>query len=180
MQKLAQFIYFKILGWKVVGAFPSALKKCVIIVVPHTSNMDFFLGLLVRKMWNEEINWIGKKSLFRAPYGWFFRWVGGAPIDRTKNNDTVSATAALFNEREKFRLTIAPEGTRKKVDKWKTGFYYIAKAAQVPVVMVAFDFGNKRVKVSAPYHTSEDKEVDFKIYEDFFKGIKGKVPENSY
>lgn len=180
MQKLAAFIYFKIMGWRLVGDFPSYLKKCVIIVVPHTSNMDFFLGLIVRKVWNEEINWIGKKSLFKAPYGWFFRWVGGAPIDRTKNSDTVGATVALFQERKKFRLTIAPEGTRKKVDQWKTGFYYIAKAAQVPVVLVAFDFGNKQVKVSEPRLTSDDKEADFKAYEDFFKGIKGKVPENSY
>lgn len=180
MQKLAKFIYFKIMGWKTVGDFPGHLDKFVIIVVPHTSNIDFFLGLLIRRVWSEQINWIGKKSLFKAPYGWFFRWVGGAPIDRSKNSDTVSATAALFKKRKKFRLTIAPEGTRKKVGKWKTGFYYIAKAAQVPVVLIAFDFGNKQVKVSEPHHTSDDKEADFKIYEDFFKGIKGKVAENSF
>jgi len=136
--------------------------------------------LIVRRVWNEQINWVGKKSLFKAPFGWFFKWVGGAPIDRTKNSDTVSATAALFKERKKFRLTIAPEGTRKKVSKWKTGFYYIAKAAEVPVVLVAFDFGNKQVIVSEPQYTSDDKEADFKIYEDFFRGVKGRVPENSY
>lgn len=164
--------------WKVVGDFPSHLKKCVIIVVPHTSNLDFFLGLVIRKVWNEEINWIGKKSLFKAPYGWFFRWVGGAPIDRSKNNDTVSATAAIFKEREKFRLTIAPEGTRKKVAKWKTGFYYIAKAAEVPIVMVAFDFGNKQVKVSTPHYPTDDKESDFLVYENFFAGVRGRVSEN--
>lgn len=168
------------MGWKATGDFPSQLNKFVIIVVPHTSNIDFFLGLLIRKVWNEEINWIGKKSLFNKPYGWFFRWVGGAPIDRSKNSDTVSATAQIFREREKFRLTIAPEGTRKKVSKWKTGFYYIAKAAEVPVVLVAFDFGNKQVKVSEPYYTTDNKEADFKTYESFFKNVKGKVPANSY
>lgn len=180
MQKIAQFIYFKIMGWKIVGKFPSHLKKCVLIVVPHTSNLDFFLGLLIRKVWNEEINWIGKKSLFKAPFGWFFQWVGGAPIDRSKNNDTVSAIVEVFEKREKFRLTIAPEGTRKKVNQWKTGFYYIAKAAEVPIVLVAFDYGNKQVKISEPQNTSNDKSADFKIYEDFFDGIKGKIPENSY
>lgn len=168
------------MGWKLAGNFPSHLNKFVIIVVPHTSNVDFFLGLLIRKVWNEEINWIGKKSLFKKPYGWFFKWVGGAPIDRNKNSDTVSATAVVFKERKKFRLTIAPEGTRKKVSKWKTGFYYIAKAAKVPVVLVAFDFGNKQVKVSEPYQTTGDKEADFKSYESFFKGVQGKVPANSY
>ncbi len=168
------------MGWKVTGRFPTELDKGVFIVVPHTSNVDFFLGLLIRKVWNEEINWVGKKSLFKKPYGWLFKWLGGAPIDRSKNNDTVSATAAVFEERKRFRLTIAPEGTRKKVNKWKTGFYYIAKAAEVPIVLVAFDFGNKQIKVSKPRFTTDDKEADFKIYEAFFKGVKGKVTSNSY
>lgn len=180
MQKLAQFIYFKVLGWKIEGAFPSHLDKFVIAVVPHTSWVDFFLGLLVRKVWNEEINWVGKKSLFKPPFGWFFKRMGGAPIDRSKNNDAVTAAAKVFAEHKKFRLTLAPEGTRKKVSQWKTGFYYIARAAGVPIVLVAFDFGKKEVKVSQPYYPTEDKEVDFKVYEAFFKGVVGKVPAYSY
>lgn len=180
MQKIAKFIYFKLMGWKMVGEFPVHLDKCVIIVVPHTSNLDFFLGLVVRKVWNQQINWIGKKSLFKFPFGWYFRLVGGAPVDRSKNNDMVSATAALFAERKKFRLTLAPEGTRKKVDTWKTGFYYIAKAAKVPIVLVAFDYGQKQVKVSVPRYTTDDKEADFKGYYDFYKGVKGKVQDYSF
>ena len=140
MQTLAKFIYFKILGWKLVGSFPQ-LDKCVVIVVPHTSWVDFFLGLLIRRVLNEDIHFIGKKALFKPPFGWYFRWMGGAPIDRSKNMDTVSATAKIFNQNKKFRLALSPEGTRKKVSEWKTGFYYIAKAAKVPIVMVAFDFG---------------------------------------
>ncbi|MGB5818334.1 MAG: 1-acyl-sn-glycerol-3-phosphate acyltransferase [Saonia sp.] len=179
MRLLAKFIYFKILGWKLIGTFPK-LDKCVVIVVPHTSWVDFFIGLLVRKIWNEEINYVGKKGLFRPPFGWYFRWMGGAPIDRSKSSDTVSATAKIFRERKKFRLTIAPEGTRKKVTEWKTGFYYIAKAAEVPIVMVAFDYGKKQVKVSEPYFPTKDKEADFKEYEAFFKGVIGKVPAYSF
>jgi 1-acyl-sn-glycerol-3-phosphate acyltransferase len=180
MHSIAKFIYFKVLGWSLVGDFPSHLKKCVIIVVPHTSWWDFLLGLLVRKVWQEQINYIGKKSLFDSPFGWFFKWTGGAPIDRSKSSDTVTAIAKIFKERDTFRLTVAPEGTRKKVTQWKTGFYFIAKAAEVPVVMVAFDFGNKQIKVSQPHYPTADQEADFKIYEAFFKGVKGKVPENSY
>ncbi len=180
MQAIAKFIYFKILGWTVVGEFPADLDKCVIIVVPHTSWVDFFLGLLIRKVWNEEINYIGKKSLFKPPFGFIFRWTGGAPIDRTKTNDTVSATVAVFKERKKFRLTIAPEGTRKKVTKWKTGFYYIAKAAEVPIVMVAFDFGKKQVKISEPTYPTDDIKADFEKYEAFYAGVVGKVPEYSF
>ena len=176
MQAIAKLIYFKIMGWQLVGDFPSSLDKCVIIVVPHTSWVDFFLGLLIRKVWNEEINYIGKKSLFKSPFGFFFKWTGGAPIDRTKANDTVSATALVFKERKKFRLTIAPEGTRKKVTKWKTGFYYIAKAAEVPIVMVAFDFGKKQVKISEPTYPTDDMQADFKTYKAFYKGVVGKKP----
>lgn len=180
MQFLARLIYFKLLGWKVVGEFPYHIKKCVFIVVPHTSWVDFFLGLLIRKVWNAEINYVGKKSLFKPPFGFIFRWTGGAPIDRTKSNDTVSATAAIFRKRNIFRLTIAPEGTRKKVAKWKTGFYYIAKAAEVPIVLVAFDFGRKQIKVSEPKFPTDDMEADFKEYHEFYRGVVGKVPKYDF
>ncbi|MEE9362161.1 MAG: 1-acyl-sn-glycerol-3-phosphate acyltransferase [Cellulophaga sp.] len=177
MQFLAKFIYFKILGWKLIGNFPK-VDKMVMIVAPHTSWVDFFLGILIRKVWNEKINFIAKKSLFDSPIGWYFHWVGGTPIDRSKNNDTVSAIAQIFKERKKFRLALSPEGTREKVEKWKTGFYYIAKRANVPIVMVAFDYGNKQITVSELHKTTSDKESDFNLYQSFYKGVKGKVPEN--
>lgn len=174
MQQLAKFIYFKLMGWKLVGSFPE-LDKCVFIVVPHTSNFDFLLGLLVRKVWRKEINYVGKKSLFRFPFGWFFRWTGGAPVDRTGGQDTVNSIISIFNERKRFRLALSPEGTRKSVDKWKSGFYYIAKGAQVPVVLCAFDYGEKQIKLSDPLYTTANKEADFKIYYNFFDGVQGKV-----
>ena len=180
MQAIAKFIYFKIMGWKIDGEFPSQLKKCVVAVVPHTSWHDFYIGILVRNVWGAEINFVGKKSLFKAPYGWYFRWMGGTPIDRTKSTDFVTATANIFEEKEVFRLALAPEGTRKKVQKLKTGFYYIAKAANVPILMVAFDFENKQVKVSEPFSTSEDLNADFEKINAFFKGVKGKVAKYSY
>ena len=176
MHKLAKFIFYKLLGWKTIGEFPN-LDKCVVAVVPHTSWLDFFLGLLVRKVINQEINYIGKKSLFNPPFGWYFRWMGGAPIDRSKSSDTVTAIANIFNEKKVFRLALSPEGTRKKVDKWKTGFYYIAKTAKVPIVLVAFDYGNKQIKFSEPQEPSENIEQDFKTYKAFFKGVVGKIPE---
>ena len=179
MQILAKFIYFKLLGWRLIGEFPK-VNKAVFIVVPHTSWVDFFLGLLVRRVWNEEINFIAKKSLFKFPFGWYFRWMGGAPIDRSKSSDTVTAIATIFSEKGKFRLALSPEGTRKKVTDWKTGFYYIAKAAKVPIVMVTFDYGEKQIAISQPHFPTEDKEADFKFYKAFFKGVKGKVPEYSF
>lgn len=179
MHSLAKFIYFKLMGWQLVGDFPQ-VAKAVFIVVPHTSWLDFFLGLLVRRVWQEEINFIGKKSLFKFPFGWYFKWMGGAAIDRSKSSDAVSAIANVFREKKKFRLALSPEGTRKKVTEWKTGFYYIAKAAGVPIVMVAFDYGKKRIVISKPHVPTADKEEDFKLYKSFFKGVNGKVPEYSF
>jgi len=179
MHTFAKFIYFKILKWQLVGSFPD-INKCVVIVVPHTSWVDFFLGLLVRRVINKEINYIAKKSLFKPPLGWYFRWMGGAPIDRSKNSDTVSAISQIFNTREEFRLALSPEGTRKKVNEWKTGFYYIAKVAQVPIVMIAFDYGKKQVKISKQIDPTENKETDFKMYKQFFKGVVGKEPDYSF
>ncbi|MBR9855003.1 MAG: acyltransferase [Algicola sp.] len=179
MHRLAKFIYFKILGWKLNGSFPQ-VDKCVVIVVPHTHWLDFFLGLLIRKVINQEINYIGKKSLFKPPFGWFFRWTGGAPVDRTKNSNTVDSIVQIFNEREVFRFALAPEGTRKKVDQLKTGFYHIAKKANVPIVMVAFDFGKKEIKIGKPFFAAQSQENDFEKIHNFYKGVKGKVPEYSF
>jgi 1-acyl-sn-glycerol-3-phosphate acyltransferase len=179
MHAIAKFIYFKIMGWTLVGDFPD-VKKCVMIVVSHTSYSDFFLGLLIRKIWQEEINFIAKKSLFIGPIGWYLKKVGGAPIIRNKNSDTVSAIADIFNSKEKFRLSLSPEGTRNKVTEWKTGFYFIAKAAKVPIVMVAFDYGKKQIKISKPYFTTENQESDFQLYKSFFKGVLGRIPKKSF
>ncbi len=180
MHKIAKFIYFKLMGWKIQGEFPFHIKKCVLPVVPHTSWHDFYIGILIRNVWKAEINFVGKKSLFRAPFGWYFRWMGGTPIDRTKSTDFVTATANVFKKKEVFRLSLAPEGTRKQVNTLKTGFYYIAKTANVPIVMIAFDFENKQVIVAEPFNVSEDKQADFEKINTFFKGVKGKVPENSF
>ncbi len=174
IRRFAKFIYFKLLGWKLVGYFPE-LDKYVVIVVPHTSWWDFLLGLLARKIIDVDINYIGKKSLFKPPFGWYFRWLGGAPVDRTKSTDMVSAVAQIFNERKEFRLALAPEGTRKKVDRWKTGYYYIARTAGVPIIMVAFDYGKKMIKISEPHYTTGNYEEDFGQYKRFYKGVIGKV-----
>ena len=179
MQKLSKFIYYKLLGWKLKGSFPD-VDKCVIIVVPHTHWLDFFLGLLIRKVIRQEINFIGKKSLFKPPFGWFFRWTGGTPVDRSKNSNTVDNIVQIFDSRKTFRLALAPEGTRKKVEHLKTGFYNIAKKAEVPILMVAFDFGKKEIKMGELFHPSESQENDYRKIQDFYKGVKGKIPEYSF
>lgn len=179
MRVISRFIFYKLMRWKINGEF-SPLKKYVIIVVPHTSWHDFYIGVLVRSISGLRMNFVGKKELFKPPLGWYFKAVGGAPLDRTSGQNKVQAIAAIFKERKEFRLAIAPEGTRKKVTTWKTGFYYIAKEAGVPIVMTALDFGNKQVKVSEPFYPTEDKEADFAFMYAFYKGVKGKKPEYSF
>ena len=116
-----------LLGWKFIGDYPHDIDKKIIIVVPHTSNWDFPLGLLIRSALKAKIHFIGKASLFKPPHGIIFKALGGFPVKRGKNYNQVDQIVNYYNQREKFTLTIAPEGTRKKVDKLKTGFYHIVR-----------------------------------------------------
>lgn len=182
MKWLAKLIYYKILGWNAIGNtnFSSdKIKKAVIIAVPHTSWRDFYIGILLRAALDIKTNFVGKKELFVFPIGWFFRILGGAPINRQNSENKVDAIAKLFHERKEFRMAMAPEGTRKKVTEWRTGFYYIAKKAHVPIIMFTLDFENKQNKISEPFYPTDDVKADFEFMHRFFEGVKGKVPENS-
>jgi len=177
MKALTKFIFHKLFGWKTIGLFPTDIKKYIIIGAPHTHWQDFFLGLAMKLTQKVPANFIGKASLFKPPFGFIFRWLGGTPIDRSKSNNKVDAIVDVFNAHENFILALSPEGTRKKVDKWKTGFYYIAKGANVPLVLMTFDFGNKQVKISEPYYLTDSMENDLEFIYSFYRGVKGKIPE---
>ena len=179
MKGFARFILFTLLGWKFEGDFARDIKKYVVIAAPHTSWVDFPIAILARMSSGLMINFIGKASLFNGPFGFFFRSLGGTPVDRSKNNNLVDAIVDIFNTKDEFRLGLSPEGTRKKVATWKTGFYYIAKGANVPIVMATLDFENKKIKISEPYYTTDDKEKDFTFLRGFYLNIKGKNPELS-
>lgn len=178
MHRILTWWYFNIKGWRIEGAFPYHLKKSVIIVAPHTHWKDFFLGLAFRKLLHLEfVRFLGKKELFIPPFSWILRSMGGRPVDRSKNNNLVDQVVHMFNENESFHIALSPEGTRKKVAKLKTGFYHIAKNAQVPIVMIALDFTNRRVIFAPPFETTENPAQDKQRILNFFNGIEGKVPE---
>lgn len=179
MKGFARFILYTLLGWKAVGNFPKDLKKYVLIAAPHTHWLDFPLGILIKYAEGLPANYIGKASLFKPPFGFIFKALGGAPIDRSKSSNKVEGIVNIFNSRDQFILGMSPEGTRKKVTKWKTGFYYIAKGANVPVVMCTLDFGNKQAKISEPYYLTDDMEKDFSFFHKYFEGVKGKISEYS-
>ena len=173
---ISKFIFTKILGWKLVGNFSSEVKKYIVIGAPHTSWKDFHIGILARSVSGVKVNFIGKQSLFKPPFGFIFKSLGGVPIDRKNSNNKVDAMIDVFKNHEECRLALSPEGTRKKVAKWKTGFYYIAQGANIPIVMFGFDFGNKEVKISEPYYLTNDIEKDFNVFYAFYKDIKGANP----
>ena len=179
MKRISTFILNRILGWRVENGFPKEPKKYIIIAAPHTSWIDFPIAILARMSVGTMVHFIGKGSLFKFPFGYFFRALGGTPVDRTKSNKLVDAVINLFNSKEEFRLALSPEGTRKKVAHWKTGFYYIAKGAKVPVVMATLDFENKKLKISEPYYVTGDLEKDFEHFNLFYKNVKGRNPELS-
>ncbi len=179
MEKISKFILYNILGWRVENGFPETPKKYIIIAAPHTSWIDFPIAILSRMSQGKMVHFIGKGSLFKWPFGYFFKALGGTPVDRDKSTNMVEGVINIFNSKEEFRLGLSPEGTRKKVDKWKTGFYYIAKGANVPIVMATLDFENKKIKISEPYYVTEDIQKDFKVFDNFYKDVKGKNPELS-
>lgn len=179
-KKIYSFILLKLMGWKMEGQFDESIKKCVFIIVPHTSWHDFYMGLLVRGIMNTTINFVGKKELFSFPFGWYFRMVGGEPLDRSGGNNKVDSIVKIFNQKKMFRLAMSPEGTRKKVTEFKTGFYYISKKVNVPIIPVAFDFGNKKIIINQPFYTTESFENDMEYLKNLYRGVKGKIPEKSF
>ncbi|MGB0776549.1 MAG: 1-acyl-sn-glycerol-3-phosphate acyltransferase [Flavobacteriaceae bacterium] len=179
MQQLSKFILERLWGWKIEGSYPDEIKKFITIAVPHTHWEDFPLGVLFRSVTGRDIKFLAKASLFKGPFGWFFKWQGGFPINRSKSQNKVDSIIEIFDNHEAFALALSPEGTRKKVTEWKTGFYYIAKGAGIPIIGVAFDFEHKTLRISKPFYPGEDPIKDIQEIKAFFKGVVGRVPEYS-
>ncbi len=169
---------FKLIGWKVEGSFPHQLKKYIVAVAPHTSNWDFVIGMMARSVTNvQHAKFLGKSPLFKAPHGWFFRMLGGYPVDRSSPNDMVQQVVDIFNKHDEFILAIAPEGTRKKVGKLKTGFYFIAMKANVPIVPCGFDFQKRKIIIGQPFYPTGNTDADMELLRKFYSAIKGSNPE---
>lgn len=175
MSWIAKF-FLRVLGWKVINNLPDD-KKYMLIVAPHTSNWDFPLGILVKSSMKVKLNYLGKGALFDSPFGWFFRALGGIPVYRKKKLNMVDQMVAEFNRREHLILAMSPEGTRSYLDYWKSGFYYIAHKAGVPIAMATFDFVKKEVRLGSSFMPSGNIQEDMKIIKAFFENVKGKNPE---
>lgn len=174
---LSRFILWAI-GWKITGHYPRELTHVVIAVAPHTSAWDFPLGVLTNSAEKFRANYMGKHNLFKPPFGFFFRWLGGIPVDRSSNHNLVAATVEAFRREPRIHLVIAPEGTRKKVQKLKSGFYHIARLAGVPICLCKFDFAKREVFFDPTlFYPTDNEEADLAYIWNYFKGIPGKNPE---
>jgi 1-acyl-sn-glycerol-3-phosphate acyltransferase len=166
----------RLMRWRVVGEFPD-LRKFVIIVAPHTSNWDFVVGLFCDLALDLDAAWLAKHTIFVGPFGSWLKSLGGIPVVRSASHNVVSQVAAEFARRDQMILAVAPEGTRSKVEAWKSGYWHIARAAGVPIVPVGLDFG-RRAAVIGPLRAATDAiEDDEAVLKAFFAGITPKNPD---
>lgn len=176
MKKINKFI-LKIIGWKVVNRLDLP-PKCVFCVAPHTSNWDLILGKIVYGSLGEKSYFLIKKSWFFFPMNIIFKAIGGIPIDRSKKMSMTEQLAQEFGKRDQFHLAVTPEGTRKLTTEWKKGFYYIALAANVPIMIAVLDYADKTVYFKDLFYPTGDIDADMPKIKAYYKNAKGKYPEN--
>lgn len=167
----------RICGWRREGRLPD-IPKYVMIVAPHTSNWDMPIGMAIVFAFKLKLNWLAKESLFRWPFGGLIRWLGGIPINRSKSCDVVARSIQTFKDK-KMIMVVAPEGTRKKANYWKTGFYHIALGANVPIVMGFIDYARKVGGIGPTLIPTGNIEFDMQKIRCFYDEITGKIPDRS-
>ncbi len=167
--------FLRLTGWKVEGSLPAHARKCVLIAAPHTSNWDLPYTLMVAFALRLNVYWMGKQSLFKPPYAGLMRWLGGIAVNREQASNLVDASAqALLAAQGPVQLVVPPEGTRSKTRYWKTGFYYIARQAQVPIVLAYMDYGRKLSGLGPVFQPTGDIDADMAAIKAFYAPIQGK------
>lgn len=168
--------FLRLMGWRREGAVPDA-PKYVLIAVPHTSNWDFVFTMAIAYSFGVRVFWLGKKALFRWPFGALSRWCGGISVDRGKAGNVAAKAVQAFELADELVILIPPEGTRKKAKSWKKGFYYIAEHAHVPIAMGFLDFKRKVGGFGPTLMPTGDVDADMAVIREFYKDITGKHPE---
>lgn len=167
--------YLRLTGWRTVGQLPDNTPKCVLIAAPHTSNWDLPYTLMAAFAFRLNVHWMGKASIFRWPFGGLMRWLGGLPVKREARHNLVAASAAaLVAAPGALQLVVPPEGTRGRTRHWKTGFYYIAQQAQVPIIASYLDYEQRIAGLGPVFMPSGDIEQDMRAIKRFYAPIKGK------
>ncbi len=177
MKKAISRVLLRMAGWK-IGPVCEDAPKCVICVAPHTSNWDFVVGKLLYTAMGRNAGFLIKKEWFVFPFNLFFSWIGGVPVDRRKHTSVTDQIIDMFNSRERFQIAITPEGTRKRAETWKRGFYYIALGAQVPIMIAYFDYAKKEAGIKGLFHPTGDVEKDIRSIREQYRGVTACHPEN--
>ena len=165
---LAAAVY-RVLGWRFCGTLPD-VPKAVIVVAHHTSNWDFVIGAVAMFALGVRVSWLGKHTIFRGPLGPVMRWLGGIPVHRSVQAGVVEQTVDAFRRADRLLLALSPEGTRRAVPRWRTGFYHMARRAGVPIVPIALDWGDKAIVLGPALHPSGNVDVDLRRLGSFFAG----------
>jgi 1-acyl-sn-glycerol-3-phosphate acyltransferase len=166
----------RLTGWRIEGAFPN-VAQFVVIVAPHTSNWDFFVGVMAMFAIGFRGTFLGKHTLFRWPLSVLMRWLGGVPVDRSSSHNVVQQTIDYFDARPQLLLALSPEGTRRKLPAWRTGFWYVAKGARVPIVPAAFDYPARRIRIYPPVQPGDDIAADIARLQAHFSAHMARHPE---
>ncbi|MDD0810562.1 lysophospholipid acyltransferase family protein [Curvibacter sp. RS43] len=167
--------FLRLKGWQVEGSLPPEHARCVLIAAPHTSNWDLPYTLMVAFVLRLNIHWMGKRQLFRFPFGGVMRWLGGLPVNREQSSNLVAASAeAIRSSPGPWQLVVPPEGTRSKTRHWKTGFYWIAVTAEVPIVLAYMDFAQKRSGLGPVFQPTGDIDSDMREIKAFYAPFRGR------
>ena len=166
-------------GWR-TNLSEAPPPPCVFIGAPHTSNWDFPLMLAAVLALEHDARWLGKDSLFRPPFGGLMRWLGGIPVDRSSPHNLVGSMATFFKQNPGLILCVPPEGTRKKVGRWRTGFYYIALEAGIPIVMTVLDAEERQIRILGHHTPAGDAEREIREIQGRYRGFRGLIPENAF
>jgi 1-acyl-sn-glycerol-3-phosphate acyltransferase len=169
--------WFRLRGWKIGKTIPANVKKCVVIAAPHTSNWDFVYSLGGAYLMGVRMRYLAKKELFKPPLGWIMRSTGGIPVVRDRNMNMVDTMIQLLQNSEQLHLMVPAEGTRKRVEKWKSGFYHVALGAGVPVQLAYLDYQKKEAGFGITLTLTGDKEKDAAAIRTFYADKTAKYPE---
>lgn len=170
---------FRLMGWRIEGQLPP-LDKFVVIGAHHTSNWDFVLFIAAKFILRLNARWFGKHSIFRWPFGALMRYWGGIPIRRHLKLNTVEQAIEAFAEHRQFILVLSPEGTRRKVERWRSGFYHIAWGAGVPIVPAALDFQHRRIVIGEPFQPTGNEAADLRQLLAFYRPYVPKNPDYAF
>lgn len=178
MLRFLGLLILRITGWRVVGNIPQEIKKCVVVMAPHTSNWDFIIGRIGFWYLGVKVKFLIKKEIFFFPIGYLVKGLGGIPVDRSKKTNLVSQVSNHFETKESFVLAVTPEGTRSLNYHWKKGFYHIATQKKVAIVLGFLDYKKKEGGIGPVIYPSGDYEKDLKVIEEFYMDKTARFPEN--